>query len=70
MFSLDGAIVYLFLWWGWGVVAMIQMFERQIIFFFSHVVPAGRTRVDMWDSRVNRFLFYIRKTILLIRVVQ
>lgn len=49
---------------------MIQMFERQIIFFFSHVVPAGRTRVDMWDSRVNRFLFYIRKTILLIRVVQ
>lgn len=54
---------------------MIQIFERLSCenanyFFFFHGVPVRRTRLGMWDSWVNRFLFCVRQIILLIRVVQ
>lgn len=51
---------------------MIQTLERPSCenandyFSFYHAVPVSRTRTNMWDSWVNRFLFYIRKVILLI----
>ena len=34
VFGLEGTIIYLFTSWGRGVVAVIQMPERQIIFSF------------------------------------
>lgn len=70
MFSLEGSIIIIVAVLWKKAAAVIQMLgklpnKNVILFFFFQGVSVSRPKVNMWDLKVKRLLFYTRKIVLL-----